>query len=63
LIRSRAFGSFILGTIGLGTGLPDTRLAQVAALNLPNVGFATAIDLGDLGSPQGDIHPRDKQGV
>eukprot|EP01102_Stenamoeba_stenopodia_P007032 TRINITY_DN1964_c0_g1_i2.p1 TRINITY_DN1964_c0_g1~~TRINITY_DN1964_c0_g1_i2.p1 ORF type:complete len:561 (+),score=125.97 TRINITY_DN1964_c0_g1_i2:142-1683(+) len=55
--------AYIEGTIGLGNGLPDTRLAQATALSLPNVGMATAIDLGDLGSPQGDIHPRDKQAV
>jgi hypothetical protein len=40
-----------------------TRLAQLAALKLPNVGMATAIDLGDMQSPNGGIHPRLKQEV
>jgi len=39
------------------------RLAQDYALNLPKVGMAVAHDLGDPGSPEGDIHPRDKQTV
>ena len=34
------------------------RQAQLAALQLPNVGMATAIDLGDMKSPNGGIHPR-----
>jgi len=38
-----------------------TRLAQEAALNVPNVYMATAIDLGDISSPFGNIHPRNKQ--
>lgn len=52
-------------TQGAGNGeqLPDQRIAQTAALQLPNVAFATAIDLGDLESPFGNIHPRDKQTV
>ena len=37
------------------------RLAQGAALQLPKVGFAVALDLGDLTSPSGSIHPRRKQ--
>jgi len=41
----------------------ETRLAQLAATALPNVGYATAMDLGDPSSPFGDIHPRDKQTV
>jgi sialate O-acetylesterase len=45
------------------TALADQRLAQTAALQLPDVGMATAIDLGDLGSSFGNIHPRDKQTV
>jgi len=40
-----------------------TRLAQIYAITLPNVGVATAMDLGDPGSPFGDIHPRNKQEV
>ena len=39
------------------------RLAQGAALQLPKVGFAVAIDLGDLTSPYDAIHPRRKQEV
>lgn len=37
------------------------REAQLAALKLPNVTAATAIDLGDPLSPAGSIHIRDKQ--
>ena len=40
-----------------------TRLGQLAALQLPGVGMATAIDLGDMKSPNGGIHPRLKQEV
>jgi len=42
---------------------PQIRQAQLAALVLPSVGFATAADLGDNLSPWGSIHPRDKQDV
>lgn len=50
-------------TAGAGTAVADTRQAQLAALELPGVGFATAVDLGDATSPQGNIHPRDKETV
>eukprot|EP01113_Clastostelium_recurvatum_P045098 TRINITY_DN76_c0_g1_i1.p1 TRINITY_DN76_c0_g1~~TRINITY_DN76_c0_g1_i1.p1 ORF type:complete len:502 (-),score=102.31 TRINITY_DN76_c0_g1_i1:79-1584(-) len=50
-------------TAGAGTAVADTRQAQLEALKLPGVGFATAVDLGDVSSPQGNIHPRDKQTV
>jgi sialate O-acetylesterase len=40
-----------------GSGFPATRLTQLAALKLPNTGFATAIDIGD----PTDIHPIYKQ--
>jgi sialate O-acetylesterase len=40
-----------------GSGFPATRLSQLAALKLPNTGFATAIDIGD----PTDIHPIYKQ--
>jgi len=40
-----------------------TRLSQLYANELPNVGFGTAADLGDPTSPYGDIHPRNKQEV
>jgi len=43
--------------------LGEIRNAQLAALKLPAVGFATAADLGDDKSPQGNIHPRNKQEV
>jgi len=42
---------------------PDTRQQQLAGLELPAVGFATAVDLGDPFSPAGSIHPRYKQAV
>jgi sialate O-acetylesterase len=42
---------------------PLIRAAQLAALQLPQVGFATAIDLGDPSSTSGAIHPRRKQEV
>ena len=50
-------------------GYPDgkrwayLRASQSAALRLPKVGFATAIDLADPVSPRGSIHPRRKQEV
>eukprot|EP01079_Euglenida_sp_SAG-EU17-18_P007373 gene7373-1316_t len=52
-----------------GVGMPhDTstalvREAQTAALSLPVVGMASAVDYGDTGSPAGNIHPRNKQPV
>ncbi len=39
------------------------RTAQQAALDLPNVGVAVATDVGDTGSPNGNIHPRFKAPV
>eukprot|EP01043_Picozoa_sp_COSAG02_P022326 COSAG02_NODE_1158_length_14185_cov_21.954778_4_plen_85_part_00 len=39
------------------------RNAQMAALKLPKVGYAVAIDLGDVRSPVTPIHPRRKQEV
>jgi len=41
--------------------LPQLRQAQLAALALPNTGVATAVDAGDDQSPEGIIHPRDKE--
>ncbi len=41
----------------------NIRWAQVAALALPQVAMASAIDLGDPQSPAGSIHPRNKQAV
>ena len=52
-----------------GTGLPDTRVAQQAALPcsasdcLTNTGVSNALDLGDRGSTMGDLHPRNKSFV
>lgn len=46
-----------------GANWPVLQVAQTAALGLPQVGFATAMDLGDPTSPAGAIHPRDKQSV
>lgn len=42
---------------------PVFRAGQEAALALPKVGMATAIDLRDPASPNGGIHPRRKQEV
>ena len=39
------------------------REAQMAALQLPDVGYAVAIDIGDPSAPFGPIHPRRKQEV
>ena len=46
-----------------GETWPFLRAAQQAALQLPRVGMATAIDLADESSPAGAIHPRRKQEV
>lgn len=46
-----------------GDTWPFLRAAQRAALQLPRVGMATAIDLADAPSPAGAIHPRRKQEV
>jgi len=43
--------------------LAETRAAQAEALKLPYVGMGTAVDLGDISSPYGNIHPRDKQHI
>jgi len=48
---------------GSSSAWPDTREAQLNALKLNKVGFASAVDLGDPTSPYGDVHPRDKQDV
>lgn len=41
--------------------LEDLRGQQTTALSLPGVGYASAVDLGDIDSPWGDVHFRDKQ--
>ena len=46
-----------------GKTWPYLRAAQDAALQLPRVGLAAAIDLADPDSPNGAIHPRRKQEV
>lgn len=45
--------------------LPRARLRQTAALALPNVGMASAVDLADHASPfwPGSVHPRWKQPI
>lgn len=45
-----------------GPNWPLQQLAQAQALKLANVGMATAMDLGDPTSPNGAIHPENKQG-
>lgn len=42
-----------------GSGWPLVRAAQLAALRLPGVGIANAIDIGEAN----DIHPKDKKSV
>jgi len=44
---------------GSGTAPADLRVAQLAGLTQPNVGYSTAIDVGTWN----DIHPKDKQTV
>lgn len=39
------------------------RAAQMTALQLPQVGYSVAVDIGDISSPMGSIHPRRKQEV
>eukprot|EP00118_Oscarella_pearsei_P024898 m.307063 g.307063 ORF g.307063 m.307063 type:complete len:497 (+) comp41859_c0_seq1:921-2411(+) len=48
---------------GGNTLVAELRTGQEAALKLPMVGMATAADHGDLASPFGTVHPRDKQPV
>eukprot|EP01121_Diplochlamys_sp_Union-15-3_P000221 TRINITY_DN10225_c0_g1_i1.p1 TRINITY_DN10225_c0_g1~~TRINITY_DN10225_c0_g1_i1.p1 ORF type:complete len:488 (-),score=93.08 TRINITY_DN10225_c0_g1_i1:60-1523(-) len=43
--------------------LPETRATQECAFKVPKVGMAVTIDAGDVGSPYGNIHPRDKKTV
>jgi sialate O-acetylesterase len=47
-----------------GDAIAFTRDVQLnVSLAVPNAGFATAADLGDINSPQSSIHPRFKQAV
>ena len=56
------FGFVQLAPYTVGQGEPGSvnlaslRQAQLAALTLPNVGFATAADFGDVNSPFGNVH-------
>jgi sialate O-acetylesterase len=43
--------------------LAELRAAQLGALALPGVAYASALDLGDAASPWGDVHFRDKQTI
>jgi sialate O-acetylesterase len=43
-----------------GPTWPALQMAQLAALSLPSVGFASAMDLGDPTCPYDPIHPRIK---
>lgn len=42
-------------------GWEDIRQAQLSALSLPSVAYATMVDNGDPTSPYGTYHPRNKQ--
>ena len=44
----------------LGSPLAELRHSQLAALVLPHVGYASALDLGDPTSPLGNVHFRNK---
>ena len=46
-----------------GDSLAELRHAQLSALQLPNVGYASAVDLGDSSSPYGDVHFQNKQTI
>jgi sialate O-acetylesterase len=43
--------------------LAELRSAQLGALALPRVAYASAVDLGDAASPWGNVHFRDKQTI
>jgi len=45
------------------TSLPQLRNSQLSGNTLSNVGMGSAVDLGDLNSPYGNIHPQDKESV
>lgn len=49
--------------LGMGPSLAAFRTAQLAALRLPNVGYAIATDIGDPLGPFGSVHPRNKKVV
>ena len=47
--------------IGPTATLAAFRVAQYAALSLPNVGYSAGTDLGDPLGPFGSVHPRNKK--
>jgi hypothetical protein len=58
------FGFVMLAPFSPGPdGWEDIRDAQLAALSLPGVAFAAAVDVGDPTSPEGPYHPRNKQAI
>ena len=42
---------------------PAQQISQTAALDLPHVTYASAIDMGDPNSPFGSVHPRSKEAL
>jgi len=48
---------------GAVSPLVEFRMAQLQALALPNVGYASGVDIGDSTGPFGSIHPRAKRVV
>jgi len=58
---ANAFFGFVEMEPWVGGPAPDFRLAQLAALSLPNVGYGQASDCGDPTGPFGSIHPRNKK--
>ena len=55
--------TWIVASAADGVLIAIERQQQLAALNQPRVGMATAVDLGDALSPYNVIHPRAKQPV
>ena len=54
--NAAAFFGFVVMEPWIGGPAPDFRLAQLAALTLPYVGYGTATDAGDPTGPDGSIH-------
>ena len=48
---------------GIPGPLAEFRMAQLAALSLPNVGYASGVDIGDISGPYSSIHPRAKRAI
>jgi hypothetical protein len=55
------FGVVQLAPFETAVSVAQLRWSQLAAMALPNVTVASAIDLFDAGSPCGNVHFRDKQ--